>query len=67
MLIKLFKHIFRSKYTRTDRYTYVDPDYALSPEQAYKRDANNMKYKRYIDDLRNTRKSQQRDRYNIIN
>ncbi|RDD38935.1 Cilia- and flagella-associated protein 47 [Trichoplax sp. H2] len=52
----------RSKYTRTDRYTYIDPDYALSKEETQKRDINNIKYRKYIDDLRDTRKSRQRDK-----
>ena len=42
---------FRSIFTRTDRHTFVDPDYAYTDEEAEAIEAHKQHYADFIDKL----------------
>jgi hypothetical protein len=49
-------------FTGTERYTYVDPDYAYTDEEEKQREQHKQQYLDYIDGLRSKRKFEQKKR-----
>ena len=52
----------RTTFTKVERYSYVDRDYAYSEEEKEERERHKEKYKSYIDSLRSERIARQQER-----
>ena len=52
-----FKRFLRTTFSKLERYSYVDEDYAYTEGQQGEREAHRDKYKHYIDSLRENRLS----------
>ena len=54
--------LLRTLFTGTERYTYVDPDYALTDEEEKLKQKHKQKYLDYIEDLRQCRIAEDKSR-----
>ena len=52
----------RTLFTKIPRYTYIDPDYTLTPEEEAEKKKNQQAYADYIDQLRKDRIRAEKDK-----
>lgn len=60
-LSKLMYLLFRTQFTKQERYTYTDPDYSYTDEETYLRSVHMKNYIDYLKEGEVKRKERERD------